>query len=107
MRQWNPVYKVETRVSVMGREPWELAVLVAVLFVTNLSSREWAGALGSVFVTAVAVIVTSVLLKRAKQAIPPQAMGAYGRWFISSDVYLVGRETVCKPLVLESRAERA
>ncbi len=101
MPEWNPVYKVETRVTIMGREPWELGALLVVLFVTNLSSREWAGALGSVFVTAVAVVVASVLLKRVKQAIPPQAMVAYWRWFASSDVYLVGREELCKPLVLE------
>ena len=106
MPEWNPVYKVETRVTIMGREPWELGGLLIVLFVTNLSSREWAGALGSVFVTAVAVVIASVLLKRVKQAIPPQAMVAYWRWFASSDVYRVGREEVCKPLVLEgSRAE--
>ncbi|NJK43601.1 MAG: hypothetical protein HC933_04410 [Pleurocapsa sp. SU_196_0] len=101
MSEWNPVYQIETRVTVMGREPWELGALLAVLFVTNLSSREWAGALGSVVVAAVAVIVTSVLLKRLKQAIPPQAMVAYWRWFASSDVYLVERERFCKPLVLE------
>ena len=102
MSDWNLVFKVETRVTVMGREPWELAVLLAVLFVTNLSSREWAGALGSVFVTAFVVIVVSILLKRFKQAIPPQAMTAYWRWFASSDVYRVEREEICKPLVLSS-----
>jgi hypothetical protein len=102
MPEWNPVYKVETRVTIMGREPWELGALVAVLFITNLSSREWTGALGSVFVAGVAVVITSVLLKRLKQAIPPQAMVAYWRWFSSSDVYRVGREEVCKPLVLDS-----
>lgn len=101
MAEWNRVYKVETRVTIMGREPWELGVLVAVLFAANLSSREWAGALGSVLVAALAAVVTSLLLKRLKQAIPPQAMAAYWRWFASKDVYRVEREEVCKPLLLE------
>ena len=101
MPEWNPVFKVETRVTVMGREPWELAILIVVLLVTNLSSREWAGALGSVFVAAVFVIVASIVLKRVKQAIPPQAISSYWRWFTSKDVYRVEREEVCKPLVLE------
>ena len=101
MPEWNPVFKVETRVTVMGREPWELAILIVVLLVTNLSSREWAGALGSVFVAAASVIVVSLLLKRIKQAIPPQAISSYWRWFTSKDVYRVEREEICKPLVLE------
>ena len=101
MPEWNPVFKVETRVTVMGREPWELAILIVVLLVTNLSSREWAGALGSVFVAAICVVASSVLLKRVKQAIPPQAISSYWRWFTSKDVYRVEREEVCKPLVLE------
>jgi hypothetical protein len=102
MPEWNPVFKVETRVTVMGREPWELAILIAVLLVTNLSSREWAGALGSVFVAAVFVVVTSIVLKRVKQAIPPQAISSYWRWFTSKDVYRVEREETCKPLVLKN-----
>ena len=101
---WNPVFKVETRVTIMGREPWELGVLVAVLFVTNLSSREWAGALGSVFVTALSVTVVGVLLKKLKQTVPPQAMLSYWRWFTSKDVYRVETEEICKPLVLENQA---
>jgi hypothetical protein len=101
MPEWNPVFKVETRVTVMGREPWELAILIVVLLVTNLSSREWAGALGSVFIAAGFVIVTSIVLKRIKQAIPPQAISSYWRWFASKDVYRVEREEICKPLVLE------
>jgi hypothetical protein len=101
MPEWNPVFKVETRVTVMGREPWELAILIVVLLVTNLSSREWAGALGSVFVAAAFVIATSIVLKRVKQAIPAQAISSYWRWFTSKDVYRVEREEVCKPLVLE------
>ena len=101
---WNPVFKVETRVTIMGREPWELGTLVAVLFVTNLSSREWAGALGSVFVTALSVTVVSVLLKKLKQTVPPQVMLSYWHWFTSKDVYRVETEEICKPLVLENEA---
>jgi hypothetical protein len=102
MPEWNPVFKVETRVTIMGREPLELAILIVVLLVTNLSSREWAGALGSVFVAVISVIFASLLLKKVKQAIPPQAISSYWRWFTSKDVYRVEREEVCKPLVLEN-----
>ncbi len=97
---WEPVYQVNLRVTIMGREPWELAALVAVLFVTNLSSREWAGALGAVLVSAVAVFLTSFGLKKLKQFIPPQAMNHAWLWLLSRDVYPVEREEVCKPLVL-------
>jgi hypothetical protein len=50
------------------------------------------------------VIVTSILLKRIKQAIPPQSISSYWRWFTSKDVYRVEREEICKPLVLEKLA---
>lgn len=102
---WEPVHKVETRVTLLGREPWELALLVAVLLVVNLTSREWAGPLGSVAVTLVVTALVNLGLKRLKQAIPTQAFVQYGLWLASHDVYLVGREAVCKPLVL-TRAER-
>jgi hypothetical protein len=98
---WQPVFKAETRVTVMGREPWELAVLAVVLIVTNLTSREWAGPLGSVAVTVAALMLTSLVLKRLKQAIPSSAMISYWKWITAKDVYLVGREEICKPLVLE------
>lgn len=97
---WEPVYQVNLRVTIMGREPWELGVLLAVLLVTNLSSREWAGAIGAVFVTGVAVVIASLLLKKLKQAIPPQSMQHAWLWLLSKDVYIVGREELCKPLVL-------
>jgi hypothetical protein len=104
VNEWNRVYQVETRVTIMGREPWELIVLVAVLFIANFGSREWAGPLGSVAVAIIAVIITNLILKRVKQAIPSSAMVSYGRWLLSSDVYQVRREEVCKPLVLDSNA---
>ena len=107
MPEWNPVFKVETRVTVMGREPWELAILIVVLLVMNLSSCEWAGALGSVFIAAISMMVMSLLLKRIKQAIPPQAISSYWRWFTSKDVYRVEREEICKPLVLETSFEKS
>ena len=97
---WEPVYQVNLRVTIMGREPWELGALLAVLLVTNLSSREWAGAIGAIFVTAVAVTLASLGLKKLKQAIPPQSMSHAWAWLISKDVYIVGREEICKPLVL-------
>lgn len=104
---WEPVYKVETRVTIVGREPWELGVLLVVLFVTNFASREWAGALGSVAVTAVSVVISSMALKKLKQAIGSQAMVHYWFWIIARDVFLVGREEVCKPLVLLPQGSRS
>jgi hypothetical protein len=106
MPEWNPVYKVETRVTIMGREPWELGVLLAVMFVINLSSRDWAGPIGSVFVTIIAVIIVNVILKRVKQIMPTQAMLSYWQWLLSSDVYEVRREEICKPLILDLRVSR-
>jgi hypothetical protein len=98
---WQPVYKIETRVTVMGREPWELAILLAVLLVTNLSSREWAGAIGAVVVTVIATLIVNIALVRLKQAIPAQAMIHFWYWLLSKDVYVVEREEVCKPLLLK------
>ena len=98
---WQPVYKVETRVTVMGREPWELTVLLAVLIITNLTSREWAGAIGAVVVTVIVTLFVNLGLVRLKQAIPAQAMVHFWYWLLSKDVYGVEREEVCKPLVLK------
>ena len=97
---WEPVCQVNLRVTIMGREPWELVALLVVLCVTNLTSREWAGALGAIVVSAIAVFVTGFALKKLKQQIPPQQMQHAWQWLLSRDVYLVEREEVCKPLVL-------
>jgi hypothetical protein len=101
-----PIYPVDLRLTIMGREPWELMAIVGVGFVANLFSREWAGILLSIPIGIGAAIVVSVVLKRVRQLIPLPQLRLLWEWLITRDVYIAGREEVCKPVILEGVSRR-
>jgi hypothetical protein len=101
-----PIYPVDLRLTIMGREPWELMAIVGVGFIANLFSREWAGILLSIPIGLGAAILVSMVLKRVRQTIPLVQLRLLWEWLITRDVYYVGREEICKPLILEGRSKR-
>ncbi len=96
-----PIYAVDLRFTIMGREPWELAAIVGVGLIANLFSREWAGILLSIPIGLGAAFLVSYALKRVRQTIPLVQLRLLWEWLITRDVYFAGREEVCKPLILE------
>jgi hypothetical protein len=101
-----PVYPVDLRFTILGREPWELAAIISVGVIANLSSQEWAGVLPSIPIGIGAGWIVAYALKRVRQAIPLVQLRLGWEWLITRDVYFVAREEVCKPLILEGVSKR-
>ncbi|NJK44382.1 MAG: hypothetical protein HC933_08965 [Pleurocapsa sp. SU_196_0] len=96
-----PIYPVDMRRTFFGREPWELAAILGVAFIANLSSRDWAGVLPSIPIGIGAGWLVAFALTRVRQTIPFVQLRLLWEWLRRGDVYFVAREEVCKPLILE------
>ena len=98
---WEPVYQMQTKITILGRDPWEWVAILGLTFIALKTSQDWAGAVGAIIVAALSFTASSLTLRLVKQHIAIENLIDYLEWlFLSADVYVVERERLCKPLVL-------
>jgi uncharacterized membrane protein len=99
---WQAVYQVQTKITILGRDPWEWITILSLTFIALKTSQEWAGAVGALIVAVLMFTVSSLILRLVKQRIAVENLIDYLEWlFLTADVYVVERERLCKPLVLQ------
>jgi uncharacterized membrane protein len=98
---WQAVYQVQTKITILGRDPWEWVTILGLTFIALKTSQEWAGAVGALIVAVLTFAISSLILRLVKQRIAVENLIDYLEWlFLTADVYVVERERLCKPLVL-------
>jgi hypothetical protein len=98
---WQAVYQVQTKITILGRDPWEWITILGLTFIALKTSQEWAGAVGALIVAVLMFSISSLVLRVVKQQIAVENLADYLEWlFLTADVYVIERERLCKPLVL-------